>query len=188
MSATTSVGFAGARSRLISFMAARVSGGGELLQLGFPGPGKPERHERIRSAVRSAGLEWPQARVTVLAQPGAVAKTAAADLAVAVAVLTETREVPRDAAGPFVFYAGLAPAGELLPVSNVVPALSILSAPYTTVVVAPGDAAEAARVPGITVVPMPDLADVVAWLRGGRAPGGTGHEPMAGAGRTAGNR
>jgi predicted ATPase with chaperone activity len=120
MSATMSVGFAGARSRLISFMAARVSGGGELLQLGFPGPGKPERHERIRSAVRAAGLEWPQARVTVLAQPGAVTKTAA---------------------------------------------LSILSAPYTTVVVAPGDAAEAARVPGITVVPMPDLAEVVAWLR-----------------------
>jgi magnesium chelatase family protein len=169
MSATMSVSFIGARSRLVSFMTSRVSGPEELVQLGFPEPGKPERHERIRGAVRSAGLEWPQSRITVLAQPGAVAKTAATDLAVAIAVLTEASEVPRGTASPLVFYAGLdRSTGELLPVPGVLPALSILTSPYTTAVVAPGDAAEAALVPGLTVVPAACLADVVTWLRSGQ--------------------
>ena len=67
-----------------------------------------EAKERVRSGIRSAELEWPQARLTVNLAPAALRKEGSGfDLPIALAVLAASRQIPPDR------LAGHASVGEL---------------------------------------------------------------------------
>lgn len=93
------------------------------------------------------------------------------DLAIAISVLAADGQVPVTGLGGIMFYAELGLDGQLRPVRGVLPAVAAAAeAGFTTVVVAAGNAAEAALVPGVRVVPADSVAEVMAWLRGGTVP------------------
>lgn len=89
------------------------------------------------------------------------------DLAVAMAILAATGDVPAEGLDGLTFAGELALDGEVRPVPGILSiAESSRSHGRLRLVVAPENAAEAAAVPGIEVLPAPHLGAVVAHVAG----------------------
>ncbi|MGO8686177.1 MAG: YifB family Mg chelatase-like AAA ATPase [Candidatus Dormibacteria bacterium] len=124
-----------------------------------------EARERVRAAVRNAGFDFPQRRVTVNLAPAEVPKEGSGfDLAIAVALLRTERALPLD---------GVACIGELAldggvrGVVGVLPmARRLVAAGVRRLIVPVENAAEAALVEGVSVVGVESLAVAVAHLEG----------------------
>jgi magnesium chelatase family protein len=124
-----------------------------------------EARERVRAAVRNAGFEFPQRRVTVNLAPAEVPKEGSGfDLAIAVALLRTERELPLD---------GVACIGELAldggvrGVVGVLPmARRLVASGIRHLIVPAENAAEAALVEGAAVVGVESLGMAVAHLEG----------------------
>ncbi|MGH8998760.1 MAG: magnesium chelatase domain-containing protein, partial [Acidimicrobiia bacterium] len=66
--------------------------------VGLPDAAVRESRERVRAALLSSGLSWPQKRVTVNLAPSGVRKSGAGvDLAFALGLMLATGELPADA-------------------------------------------------------------------------------------------
>ncbi|MBV9099797.1 MAG: YifB family Mg chelatase-like AAA ATPase [Candidatus Dormibacteraeota bacterium] len=125
-----------------------------------------EARERVRAAVRNAGVDFPSRRLTVNLAPAEVPKEGTSfDLAIAVAVMR--------AADPAIRLDGVAFIGELAldaslrPVTGVLPMARCLRAHgVQTLVVPEANAEEAALVAGLTVLGAPSLQRCVEHLRG----------------------
>jgi Subunit ChlI of Mg-chelatase len=128
-----------------------------------------EARDRIRAAiVNSFSVEqWPQEEITAYL-PACLPERSCADLAIAIGVLAASGAIPPAALAGVVFLAELGLDGALRPVPDVAATITAAAeGGLDTVVVAAGDAAEAA-VPGLRVLPAQTLAEVIEWLRAGR--------------------
>ncbi|QAA77332.1 MAG: MG(2+) CHELATASE FAMILY PROTEIN / ComM-related protein [Candidatus Bipolaricaulis sibiricus] len=139
--------------------------------VGLPEKEVSEARERVRSAIRNAGLAFPQLRVTANLAPADVRKEGAGfDLALAVTVLVATGQLEGQATAGTVFLGELALDGGLRPVRGMVAmALAARQAGVQRAVVAASSAAEAALVDGLAVYPVSTLGEAVAFLRGERS-------------------
>ena len=162
----------GAAGHLVEACAVISNGPAVLRILGLPDDGIRETRDRIRAAIINSGL-WPGRTITVTLLPASLPKHASAlDLAMAVAALTAAGPAPAATTAGCVFTAELGLDGSLRPVRGVLPAvIAAAAAGCTRAVVAPEDAAEAALVPGVTVIPCWSLRAVHAWLCGDPFPG-----------------
>lgn len=131
-----------------------------------------EARDRIRAAIINSGEEWPAQEIAVTLPVLLPERTTGADLAIAVSVLAADGAVPAAALAGVMFLAGLGLDGCLRPVPGVLPAITAAGegGGLATVVVAAGDAADAALVPAVRVIAAHSLAEVIAWLR--RSPAG----------------
>jgi magnesium chelatase family protein len=127
-----------------------------------------EAKDRVRSAIRNLGLEFPQWRITANLAPADLRKEGAGfDLALAISLLLATGQVPRERAGDTVFLGELALDGGVRAVRGALAvALAARDAGIPRMVVARDSAAEAALVEGLQVFPVADLGEAVAFLRG----------------------
>ena len=124
-----------------------------------------ETRDRIRAAIVNSGETWPAPGITVSLPPRRPERSSA-DLAIAVAILAANGSVPAAALAGVVFLAELGLDGSLRPAPGVQPAaVAAAESGLGTVVVACGDAAEAALVPGMRVIAAHTLAEVTEWLR-----------------------
>ncbi|MEZ0076807.1 YifB family Mg chelatase-like AAA ATPase [Planotetraspora sp. GP83] len=128
-----------------------------------------EARGRVRSALINSRFDWPDARVTVSLFPASLPKRGSIfDLAIAIAVLAAAGAVPVQRVAEPVFLGELGLDGRVRPVRGVLPAaLAAAEAGARTIVVPSLNAAEAALVPGLTVVPVVSLGELVEWLRSG---------------------
>ncbi|MFZ0325133.1 MAG: YifB family Mg chelatase-like AAA ATPase [Actinomycetes bacterium] len=126
-----------------------------------------ESRDRVRAALVNSGLRWPDARVTVSLSPAWVRKRGSVlDLAVACALLAATEQVDPVEVARWVLLAELGLDGALRPVRGMLPmVMTATRTGHHRVLVAPGNAAEAALVPDAGIVSVERLADVVAVLR-----------------------
>lgn len=125
-----------------------------------------EAKDRVRSAVINSGMSWPDQRVTIALAPSSLPKTGPHyDLAIAVAVFGALKRVP---ATPGCAYLGeLALDGRLRAVRGVLPAtLAAADAGIEVMFVPESNVEEASLVPGIRVVGVRSLRQVVALLNG----------------------
>ncbi|MDR2702927.1 MAG: YifB family Mg chelatase-like AAA ATPase [Cellulomonadaceae bacterium] len=138
--------------------------------VGLPDAALVEAKDRVRAAVLSRNLEWPNRKITVNLSPAALPKTGTAfDLAIAVAILIGARVIP-DTQQRRVHLAELGLDGRLQPVRGILPMVAAaVAAGVPDVVVATASAAEAKLVPGARVQGADTLSDVVA-LHGGKPP------------------
>lgn len=170
---TRSVALVGVTGSCVEVEADVGNGLAGIHLIGLPDAALSEARERVRSALVNSHFPWPDARITVSLFPASVPKRGSQfDLAIAMAILGAAGVVPvAGVAGPF-FLGELGLDGRLRPVRGVLP--SVLSAAKqgddVTVVVPAANAAEAALVPGVRVVPAPDLRRLVEWLRAGEFP------------------
>lgn len=136
--------------------------------VGLPEKEVSEARERVRSAIRNAGLLFPQLRITANLAPADLRKEGAGfDLALAVALLVATGQVDATATADTVFLGELALDGGLRPVRGMLPmALAACQAGVGRAVVAAPSAPEAALVDGLAVYPVASLGEAVAFLRG----------------------
>jgi len=132
--------------------------------VGLPDASLAEARDRVRAAVTSSGLAWPNRRVTVNLSPATLAKSGSSfDLAIAVATLAGAELLDVSRAAGVVHLGELGLDGRLRPVRGVLPAVAAaVAAGHRRVVVPRANAAEAALVPGALVTGVGSLAEVAA--------------------------
>ena len=133
--------------------------------VGSPDAACREASGRVRAAMLSTGCRWPMQRVTVNLAPPSLRKIGAGlDLAIAVAVLVATEQVPQQAVDGRAFIGELGLDGTLRPVPGTLCLAEALG--QRAMVVPPASAREAGLVSGRPIHPLSTLAEVVACLRG----------------------
>lgn len=133
--------------------------------VGLPDEGCRESRDRVRAAMLSSGLEWPQRRITInLVGTGERRGGAGLDLAIAIGLLVATDVVPVAAVENRAFIAELGLDGSLRATSGVAPLVAAVA--NHEVVVSTSATHEALLARPTQVRPVASLAELVAALRG----------------------
>ncbi len=136
--------------------------------VGLPDAAVREARERVRAAVLNSGFEFPLQRLTANLAPAHVRKAGPSfDLALAVALLAASRQLPPERLESCAVCGELSLGGELRPVHGAVAvAVGARAAGYARLIVPYENAAEAALVDGIEVLGAPSLQRLVDLLAG----------------------
>ncbi len=126
-----------------------------------------ESRERVRAAVRNSGQTFPMKRLTVNLAPGDLRKAGPAyDLPIAVGLLLASEQIGGDVS-KMLFIGELSLDGALRHTDGVLPMVAIARAHgIETVFVPYEDAAEAALIEGLTIVPVCSLTELVGHFTG----------------------
>ncbi len=152
--------------------------------VGRPDTSINEARDRCRSAIVNSGLRWPVGRrITVLLSPADLPKRGPHfDLGIAVAVLATDPRFPAEVLRRTAMIGELTLDGRVRCVPGVLPmTMAAAARGIETVYVPEPQAEEAAMVPGMTVVGIRSLRQVVALLTGDEVPEAPPVEPMTGA-------
>jgi len=136
--------------------------------VGLPDAAVREARERVRAAILNSGLEFPLQRLTANLAPAHVRKAGPSfDLALAVAVLAASRQLPPERLKGSAVCGELSLGGELRPVHGAVAvAVGARQAGYERLIVPSENASEAAIVDGIEVLGAPSLQRLVDLVAG----------------------
>jgi magnesium chelatase family protein len=136
--------------------------------VGLPDRAVREARERVRAALLNSGLEFPLQRLTANLAPAHVRKAGPSfDLALAIAVLAASEQVPAEAVSGLAVSGELSLSGALRPAFGAVAvAAGARRAGYERLVVPVENAPEAALVDGIEVLGVESLERLVALVRG----------------------
>ncbi|HUX70153.1 MAG TPA: ATP-binding protein [Cellulomonadaceae bacterium] len=157
--AVSLVGLTGHVVEVEAHLAASVPG---FSLVGLPDAALAESRDRVRAAVTSSALGWPQRRITVNLSPASLPKSGSGfDLAIAVAMLAGAGVIPTEAPGRIVHLGELGLDGRLRPIRGVLPAVAAaVAAGHRHIVVPAANELEAGLVPGADVVGAHHLAEV----------------------------
>ncbi len=135
--------------------------------VGLPDASVRESRDRVRAAIRNSGFDFPAHRITVNLAPADVRKAGASfDLPIAIAVLAAAGIVPRCDPERVAIVGELSLDGAVLPTRGVLPvAIGLVRQGVGALLLPAANAAEAAVVDALHVVPIATLADAVARLR-----------------------
>lgn len=133
--------------------------------VGLPDASCREARDRVRAAMQSSGLDWPQKRVTVNLAPPTVRKVGSGlDLAIAVAMLVASDQLKQEQVGDRSFLGELGLDGTVRPVAGTICLTEVLG---QGPLVLPAASVEEARLVGDRPLhPMRTLGEVVACLKG----------------------
>src|SRR4051794_35193589 len=136
--------------------------------VGLPDAAVREARERVRAAILNSGLKFPLQRLTANLAPADVRKAGPSfDLALAIALLAASGQIPTADLRRWAAVGELSLSGALRPVRGVVAmAAGARAAGYEQLIVPTENAIEAALVEGIDVVPVPDLRRLVELASG----------------------
>ncbi len=130
-----------------------------------------EGRDRVASAIRNSGLEFPMDRITVNLAPADVRKEGAGfDLPIAVGILAATGQVEAGLLDRVAITGELALDGSTRRVNGVLPvAVAVARAGFRGLLVPAENASEAGAIESLRVYPVGSLASVVRVLAGGPA-------------------
>ena len=136
--------------------------------VGLPDAAVRESRERVRSALKNSGKNFPARKVTVNLAPADLRKEGSYfDLAIAVGILAATGQLEPTYAAGYVFLGELALDGVLRPVAGILPLLiSAKAAGYKKVVIPAANAGEAAYIEGIDTYAASSLSQAIDHLSG----------------------
>ncbi|MER6122961.1 YifB family Mg chelatase-like AAA ATPase [Streptomyces sp. NPDC001795] len=163
---TCSVALVGVEGVVVEVQADLEPGVAAFTLVGLPDKSLTESRDRVRAAVVNSGGEWPQKKLTVGLSPASVPKAGSGfDLAVACAVLGAAERIDPRVLADIVMIGELGLDGRVRPVRGILPAvLAAADAGYEQVVVPECAAAEASLVPGISVLGVRSLRQLIAVL------------------------
>ncbi|MGV9348520.1 YifB family Mg chelatase-like AAA ATPase [Streptomyces spiralis] len=163
---TCSVALVGVEGVVVEVQADLEPGVAAFTLVGLPDKSLTESRDRVRAAVVNSGAEWPQKKLTVGLSPASVPKAGSGfDLAVACAVLGAAERIDPRVLADVVMIGELGLDGRVRPVRGILPAvLAAADAGYEQVVVPECAAAEASLVPGISVLGVRSLRQLIAVL------------------------
>ncbi|MFJ4463331.1 YifB family Mg chelatase-like AAA ATPase [Streptomyces sp. NPDC088928] len=161
-----SVALVGVEGVVVEVQADLEAGVAAFTLVGLPDKSLVESRDRVRAAVVNSGAEWPQKKLTVGLSPASVPKGGSGfDLAVACAVLGAAERIDPASIADVVMIGELGLDGRVRPVRGVLPAvLAAAEAGYRQVVVPEQTAGEAALVPGVSVLGVRSLRQLIAVL------------------------
>ncbi|MCN9242793.1 YifB family Mg chelatase-like AAA ATPase [Streptomyces sp. RY43-2] len=163
---TCSVALLGVEGVVVEVQADLEPGVAAFTLVGLPDKSLTESRDRVRAAVVNSGGEWPQKKLTVGLSPASVPKAGSGfDLAVACAVLGAAERIDPRVLSDLVMIGELGLDGRVRPVRGILPAvLAAAGAGYEQVVVPECAAAEASLVPGVSVLGVRSLRQLIAVL------------------------
>ncbi|TQE26063.1 ATP-binding protein [Streptomyces ipomoeae] len=163
---TCSVALVGVEGVIVEVQADLEPGVAAFTLVGLPDKSLTESKDRVRAAVVNSGAEWPQKKLTVGLSPASVPKAGSGfDLAVACAVLGASERIDPRMLSDIVMIGELGLDGRVRPVRGILPAvLAAAEAGYEQVVVPECAAAEASLVPGVSVLGVRTLRQLIAVL------------------------
>lgn len=163
------VGLVGVTGHVVEVEADLAAGLPGMVISGLPDTALHEARDRVRAAVVNSGQKWPNRRITLNLLPATLPKYGSAfDLAIAVAVLGGSGELPLLPLDRTVILGELGLDGAVRPVRGVLPMVAAAArAGLDRVVVPAANAAEAAVLPGVRVRAVDTLHRLVAFVRDG---------------------
>ncbi len=140
----------------------------KIIIVGLPDAAVQESRQRVRAAIRNSGYSVPNKRITVNLAPAAVRKAGPAfDLPIALGILYTSGVLPPAAFQESIVIGELSLDGSVRHVRGV---LSMSAAArregFQRLIVPEADAAEAALIPDLEIIPVCSLADLLRQLRG----------------------
>ncbi|MSZ85527.1 MAG: ATP-binding protein, partial [Actinobacteria bacterium] len=135
--------------------------------LGLPDTALTESRDRIRSALVNSGEVWPNKKVIVSLSPAWMHKSGSGfDLPIAISLLLASGVIPSERSSEIVYIGELALDGRIRSVRGVLPSLiAAYKNGIRSAVVPLANFGEAALMSEMVVVPMPDIATLLHWLR-----------------------
>jgi len=136
--------------------------------VGLPEASVKESKERVKSAIKNSGYQFPDDRITVNLAPADIKKEGTGfDLPMALGILAATRIVPQETVSRYLVMGELSLDGRIKAVRGSLPmALAARQAGYSGIIVPQDNGREAAVVQEIAVLPAQSLPQVVEHLRG----------------------
>lgn len=125
-----------------------------------------ESKERVRSAIKNSGMEFPTKRITINLAPANVRKEGSAfDVAIAIGLLKATGQIKDVNTDGFMFVGELSLDGEVRPVKGVLSmAICAMQSGIENIVLPEENADEASVVRGVKVLPVKGIEDIVNHL------------------------
>jgi len=135
--------------------------------VGLPDTAINEARQRVRAAIRNSGMYFPDKRITANLAPADLKKEGPAyDLPIAVGILAANEQVPPPSKD-MLFLGELSLDGALRHTAGILSMVGLAKEKGIQTVFVPAvNAAEAALVEGVTVLPIGNLADLALYLRG----------------------
>ncbi len=136
--------------------------------VGLPDAAVKEARERVRSAIKASGFDFPVSRITVNLAPADRKKIGTVyDLPILVGILTASGQLPLQKSRTEAYVGELSLTGTLRPVHGILPmALAAKRAGITALYVPADNAPEATLAGGLTVYPVHNVSELAAHLRG----------------------
>jgi magnesium chelatase family protein len=134
--------------------------------VGLPDPSVRESRDRVRSAIRNSGYEFPDHRITVNLSPADVRKAGSSfDLPIALGILAASGGLQRRLVDDFVLLGELSLDGTIQPARGVLPiAVAARRDGVAGLLLPPANVPEARVVGDVVIYPVQTLADAVGVL------------------------
>ncbi|HSB66678.1 MAG TPA: YifB family Mg chelatase-like AAA ATPase, partial [Anaerolineales bacterium] len=136
--------------------------------VGLPDAAVQESRERVQAAVKNAGIEFPRKRIIVNLAPASVRKEGPAyDLPIALGVLVMMGRLPQVACDEAMVVGELSLDGSVRHSRGILPMTVVARQQgFKRIFVPHSDAAEAALIPDLEVIPVATLSELYAHLSG----------------------
>lgn len=140
-----------------------------VIIVGLPDAAVRESRDRVSTALTNSGFKFPMGRTTINLAPADVKKEGPSfDLPIAIGMLAASEQIETNLLNDFICVGELALTGAVRPVKGVLPiAIRAREAGKKAVLVPADNAAEAAVVNGLEVLPVHNLREAASFLEGG---------------------
>ena len=139
-----------------------------IVIVGLPDAAVKESRDRVMTAITNSGFKFPMGRTTINLAPADVKKEGPSfDLPIALGMLAASEQLETDQLENFIIVGELALTGAVRPCKGVLPvALRARAERKVGVLVPAENAAEAAVVEGLQVIPVQNLREAASFLEG----------------------
>lgn len=145
-----------------------VDRGSGFVLVGLPDTAVKESGDRVQSALKQSGGNFPRSHVVVNMSPADVRKEGAAyDLPIAIGILAADGKLPSDRLSRFVIMGELSLDGSVLPIKGALPmAIMARKLGFEGIIVPKANVTEAAVVNNLDVYGVDNLAQVIEFMNG----------------------
>lgn len=156
-----------------STIVVEVNAGGNVISgkisywmVGLPDNAIKEGYQRIQSAIKNIGYQFPRVKLVINFAPADIRKEGSYyDLPIALGILAATRQISEDRFNDYLIMGELSLDGSLRPFKGVLPiALLARKEHYKGIIVPKINAREAAIVDGLEIIPIENLFEAAAFM------------------------
>lgn len=147
-----------------------VDKGIKYFLVGLPDNAVKEGQQRINSALKEVGYQWPRKQITINMAPADIRKEGSAyDLPIAIGVLAASDQLPKDALEHYIIMGELSLDGSLQPIKGALPiAIQARKENFKGFILPKQNAREAAIVNNLEVYGAENITEVIEFLTGTR--------------------
>ena len=155
----------GINAPLVSIEVHLSNGLPSFHMVGLPETAVKESKDRVRSAIINSHFDFPARRITVNLAPAELPKEGSRfDIAIAIAILAASEQIPREQLEDYEFIGELALSGEIRPVDAVLPAALGCASRKKQLIIGSDNAREASLVDELAILPAKHLLEISAHL------------------------